>query len=391
MVHLTGKMALAGQWERPSSELVQGLAPKLGRPAAVAVSIRNASSLSSSEVQAVRSELEGQLRTRGYRIVESSQTTPSVTLILSENVQGYVWLAQVGQMAGQRGDVVVLNVPRGKLANDHGSSSLVLRKRLLLSLDEQILDLTLTPDPNNTDSPGTMATVLTRSRVTVYRVQSPEWQEVQAAVLQIVRPLPRDARGMIVRGGAGELEVRLPGMKCTVAASSSKADCVQMDDPWPLAQGDTAVDAFFSSSRNFFTGAIGTPSGSGSVPAFYSAAMLSDSKWLFATTEGMIVQTDFVNARTLAVDDWGSNLAQLRNNCGGETVLLAAGDGDYTRPDQLLGFHVIERGTMPVTTPVDLPGPVTALWSHGEWVLAVVHNLSTEKYEAYSTSLLCNQ
>ena len=70
--------------------------------------------------------------------------------------------------------------------------------------------------------------------------------------------------------------------------------------------------------------------------------------------------------------------------------MLAAGTGDFAQRDLLQAFE-LNAGVAAVTSPVEVPGPVTAIWPTAEANAAVVvaRNLTNGKYEGYSFSINC--
>jgi hypothetical protein len=71
-----------------------------------------------------------------------------------------------------------------------------------------------------------------------------------------------------------------------------------------------------------------------------------------------------------------------QNGCG---AALAAGSGDYTQADSLQAFSVKPAG-LAVSNKLDFSGPVLALRSGSGGSRAIVRNLKTGNYEAYSIS-----
>ena len=73
--------------------------------------------------------------------------------------------------------------------------------------------------------------------------------------------------------------------------------------------------------------------------------------------------------------------------------LLVTRPGDWTQPDAIQAFEIIERQAVAISQPVEFDGPVTALWpaSDAKSANAVVHNLKTGQYEAHSLTINCSQ
>jgi hypothetical protein len=116
--------------------------------------------------------------------------------------------------------------------------------------------------------------------------------------------------------------------------------------------------------------------------------------WLFARTDRTFHLTDGVNDLVMrSTADWGSDVAAVSTPCGAGTQLLVSGAGDGTTPDVVRAFEIADREPMPVSSAVDLSGPVTALWpsADGHTAIAVAHNLKTKRYDALEISISCGQ
>jgi len=152
--------------------------------------------------------------------------------------------------------------------------------------------------------------------------------------------------------------------------------------------------ANFAAGRNYFDGRIVPPSGGRkTLPAFFSAAPIDESGkqyWLFALPGGRVQIMDGTFDPTGTVAGWGSDLAGTEAHCGGGSQVLATRAGDAREPDSLRAFTLSSRTPLPLTPPLDLPGPVTALWSAGgNAAIAVVRDLATGRYAAYTITVNC--
>src|SRR5207302_228103 len=106
--------------------------------------------------------------------------------------------------------------------------------------------------------------------------------------------------------------------------------CRASDDPWLLDPASLA--AFFSPTRNFFTGVLAGRSAGASVAPFFSAASLQNGnsrQWVFAGTDGRArIFLNDIFAAAIIVNDWGNNLAAVQSNCGSGWQILATAPGD---------------------------------------------------------------
>ncbi len=375
-------VAHADVWTAPVSALAQKIVSRLPGGTTVAISVTNMSSLSAAEVNAVRAQIDSELHSRGLRFADQANVELRVTL--SENVEGYLWVADIRQ--GDASETILSSVPRPLIAPAAGTA-MTLQRRLLWSQDEPILDVAMVGPQL-----GSGAIVLTATKVAYYKLQDAAWREVDTAAITHTRPLPRDLRGMIFGAGNSTFEVALPGTKCIVSGNNPfRIACAETDDPWPIYDGQPKLDAFFSPARDFFTGAISKSGDSVTVPPFYSSASFGNNEWLFTGIDGRVRYSDFVKTSLITGTRWGSELTSMRNRCSADAVVLATRNWDYTQPDAVQGYQVIAREPVSVTPPLEFAGPVTMLRGTGESAIAVSQNLKTGKYEAYLLTLACNR
>jgi hypothetical protein len=235
--------------------------------------------------------------------------------------------------------------------------------------------------------------LLDAEAVSTFTLNSGAWRRDQQLQITRAHVFPRDLRGLLAPAKDHLADVYLPGMVCNVAAGSSNAiACHEGDDPWPLG----SKTALFNSGRNYFTGAI-FPALNKTGGPFYSLAMLNNSVMVFSGIDGRVHINNGVTDRVPMVSvttDWGSDITALKTSCGNGAQLLVTASGDDTASDSLRAFEIPGRDPVQVSASLDFPGPITALWTHGDhgdMATAVVHNLQTGSYEAYSVSITCNQ
>jgi hypothetical protein len=133
-----------------------------------------------------------------------------------------------------------------------------------------------------------------------------------------------------------------------------------------------------------------------SVAPFFSAASVQTGnarQWVFAGTDGRArIFLNDISAAAIIVNDWGSNLAGVQSSCGSGWQILATAPGDLNRPDSIQAFEIEGHQDEPVSSTIDLNGPVIAFWP-GETpqnAHAVVQSLMSGKFEAWSVSVSCN-
>ena len=373
-------------WTEAARDLARQVAEKVGSPSNVSLTVKNLEALSGGDETEIRRAVEAQLSAAGMRIVKPEQSVADIRLTLSRNVRGWLWVAELHH--GSSSDVLLIPVLGRQAGPLTGiSSAVTLHKTLLWAQPDAtpVLDVAALGGGSNPNS----LLVLDSSMVSLYRMQSSHWELQQAQPIPRSRPWPRDLRGRIIMGHDRKFEAFLPGMKCTGSADSGLTmECHQADDPWPLGATDDGPRGFFG-ARNFFTGVMS--SGTGSTTPFFSVAPTqADSKGplLLAGTDGAL---RLGGSPGTATRGWGSDLAGVRSECGRNAQVLFSGTSDYTQSDFLRAGDLEGSAVVPVSPPLDFPGPITALWAAGDssTAIAVAKNLGTGRYEAFSISLSC--
>jgi len=380
---LLATAASASNWTAPATDLAKSVAGITG-PGTVTLAVLNSSSLTKSDAADIQHTIEAQLRTAGVRVGVATNATSDVRVTLSENLQGYLWVAEIKQ--GNSTQVTMVSVLRTEApALLQSGPSVTIRKTLLWSQATQILDVWASDKD---------LMVLDPQQVSHYAMESGKWQLTDS--MQVVRDhsFPRDLRGMLAPALDRPTQAYLPGTVCNITAGKPDTmACHDGDDPWPVIVGRSAL---FNSGRNYFTGAI-IPAGARQMPPFYSLVLLprsGNSVALLTGIDGRVHLNDGFNDHTLppaTTADWGSDIAAVRSKCGGGTQVLVTSASDDTVTDSLRTFEIPEREPIQVSAATDFPGPITALWSHGDTAIAVAHNLRTGSYEAYNVYVTCNQ
>jgi hypothetical protein len=377
------------QWTEPIAHLAREIAGITG-PGTVSLNLRNISSLPADQAAAIRRDLQNQLAAAGVRVVNPTSAAGEVKVTLSENVQGYVWVAEVQQGADRK--VAMVSAPRSQAVTPvRNGPSVAIRKTPLWTQDAPILDVAIVTAGNEPHM-----IVLDPAGVSLYKMAGGRWIFEQQLPIPRTRTWPRDVRGRLVAARDHLFDAYLPGMVCaSTKAPPLDLTCRAGDDPWPITGGQTAI---FGASRNFFTGVV-TP-GIGkhtSVPAFYSAAALARSNytlWVFARADGSVHLMDGVNdVAVRAARDWGSDLATVKSSCGSGTQLLVSGPGDGEAADAVRSFEIADRDPVEVSPAAEFAGPVTALWpsTEGRGAIAVAKNLKTGRFDAFELAITCGQ
>lgn len=362
-------------------ELARKAAAFAGRGESIAIAWRNLSGLSSSDSTQARTAFEAAIRESGGRPAETG--TVEVRVTLSENQSQYLLVAE-----GRKGEERQTWIASWKRAAAAAvlPAGVVLEKKLVWEQGEPILDVAVTPS-------GIL--VLSGARLTMYTQRDGAMELRQSAAVNPARPLPRDPRGRLRVTGA-VIKVFLPGTLCSGSVEPTLAlQCRASEEPWTLESGSrTVMLAGFAAGRNYFDGHVVTQSGvRKTVPAFYTAGALEEQGrqyWVLALVDGrtQILDANFDPAG--AMEPWGSDLAATDARCGGGSQIVSTKGGDSREADSVRAYAMVNRTPTPLTPPVELPGPVTALWtSNGTSVVAVVRDFSTGHFAAYLLTVVC--
>jgi hypothetical protein len=387
---LYSSLALAADWQKPSEQLARRIAAVTG-PGAIAVNVTNRSSLSSAQVEEIHRKLLTELASFGIQPTAPDQASGNVEISLSESLGGYLWVAEI-HVGKNEPVVTMVTLPAGLApAPDESSVPITIHKTLLWTSEARLLDVVLVGS-----NPAHMI-VLEPESVTLYRQQNGKWEQEQVLGVKHSHPWPRDLRGRLIPRSDHLFDAYLPGVYCRSSAIAPLTlVCSDSDDPWPLSGNSSALNAFFSPNRNFFTGALAPGIGkqTTTVPFFSAAPVPRDgyTLWVIASVEGPVHLLDGLNDLTLTKLGWGSDIASVHSGCGTGWQVLS--DSDQARAgDQLKAFEVEDREPVLVSRAAEFSGPITALWPapDSSSAIAVEHNFVTGNYEAYSISLDCRQ
>lgn len=385
---LVSRLTFAADWHQPISDLAEKIAAVTG-PGVVAVEVNNRSSISSADVEEIHREMTSALATAGVRVWQPDQAAANIKVTLSENLQNYVWVAEVRQ-APNDAKVVMVSTPRTVFTNKaQNVPPISIRATPLVSQSDPILDVALL------EGNPQRVLVLGRIAITIQEFQNGHWGVVQSLPISSPNPLPRDARGRILLRRDHLFDAYLPGLICRSSKTVPlQMSCSPSDDPWPLPPDNFGLAAFFSPTRNFFTGALVPGIGKQkSGPPFYSAAAVprtSYTLWILAGLDGQVHLLDGINQQVLGQVRWGSDIAALHVACRPDWQVLAdAAESEST--DSIQVFELADREPAAVSDKLALNGRITALWpgAGGSTAIAVYRNSNTRDYEALQLNLDC--
>src|SRR4029077_1389204 len=124
----------------PISQLTGKITAATG-PGVVALEINNRSSISSADTEEIRRELTASLATSGVRVWQPDQAAATIKLTLSENLQEYVWVAEI-QAGANDSKVLLVSPPRTNFAAAAANAPAVtIRPTPLVSQADPILDV----------------------------------------------------------------------------------------------------------------------------------------------------------------------------------------------------------------------------------------------------------
>jgi len=285
----------ADYWSEAAAELAEKIVARAAPQTTLALTVRNASSLSDDDVARIRRALRSELRSRKIRLATNNETRPEVQVTLSENLEGFLWVAEI--QTGSSHDVAMVTVARPPPdAVSPPAEPLVIRKTPVYQQRDPMLDVVPLASPQAEGSgPGASPAVAARllvlglAAVSLYEKAAragsaglsdavdSTWQLKASMPFSPFRPWPRDARGRLVVRTNNQFDVYLPGGKCTGTVEPPGIECQQLEEFWPLGAvgptGPTSPAAYFTPDRSFFDGRIRLGDGREiKAPPFFSAA-----------------------------------------------------------------------------------------------------------------------
>lgn len=388
--------AQAANWEQPAAALARQIASLAG-PGPVQLVLGNRSTLPAGEVPQIRQLLEQDLRSFGI-VPGSSDSTTLVRITLSENLRGDLWIAEVQE--GTETRVTMLPVKLDATPATPGAPTLTLRQTAIITESDPVVDAQIFSSAGEQ-----RLLVLEPQRVIIYTrktaapagattTPSSSWKEEQVLTIPFLAPLSRDVRGRIVAAQDHLFDAYLPGVLCRGSNnwSAIALACAGSDDPWPITP---TQNSFYDSARDYFMGVV-VPGFGMQLAPFYEAADVpraNGSAMLLDNVNGsaVLVQSNLTMPVNGAVD-WGSDLAAVHSACGSGTQVVVSGSGAAAAGDSLRAYEISGREALPVSSPLQVPGVVTAIWptSSGDDATVVIHRPASDEYEVWSVAASCN-
>lgn len=382
-----GHESVRSRWDSSASDLARQIAALTG-PGTITLAVTNRSSIAADDVPIIRRALQRELRSAGV-VVREKNAESDVRVTLSQNLQGWLWVAEVQE--GAETKVAMLAVAGSQVAAQATTApAMTLRASLLHAQADPILDIAML----GVGADQHMI-VLTPEQIRSYAQVGGEWQLTQSYDIAHAQPLPRDVRGRIVPAADHGFDAYLSGAHCAASKSADNwaltISCSGSDDPWPLG----SQKGFYNPARNFFTGVV-VPGFGPKLPPFYSAAEVSrtgSTAFLFADVSGAVHILESGSHKLLiGVRDWGSDIAAVRSECGSGTQVLATAAG-WPAADSLRAYEIAGREAAPASAPLNFNGTITTLWpaADGTSAIAIVSQPQGAGYEAYRISVVCSR
>ena len=299
--------------------------------------------------------------------ITGTQPEAQIRVTVSENARGPLFIVEIS--SGEKRQITMLPwttlpveqaKPRAKL----------IQIPILEQSSEPILDLLMI----NSD---TELIALSPTRLATFQMSGGKWAPTGAVALSLSRPPARDPRGRL-QGTVTSLHAYLPGSTCTGALQPAiKMTCAAGNETWLLDSHDPNSTVRWITDRNLLESA-------GMQASFYEGAY----GWFAAPGSRTIDRT---GASLQGSESWGSDFTAIENPCGSNPAVLAAAQGDNTDRDQIQLYEIANGHAAPSSAPIELPGPVTALWpaETSSQATLVIRNSKTGNYEASRLGVAC--
>ncbi len=382
----------SGPWEEATAQFAEQIVSHLGQELGITLAINNRSTVSANHFAEAARALRAQLRTRKVRVLAAKRPVPAVVVTLSENPQGLLWIAEIRR--GEAREVLMFQTPRpARTAIQASPETLVIHKSLIIEEPLPILDLA--PISSAGGGPPLLL-VLDTEKIALYTKAETGWTIQQSQPLKRSAPWPRDPRGRLVLRTDGAFDAFTPGNECQgTTAPALTMQCGESEAGWPVGSSDSPV-AHFVSNRNYFDGKMKIGGQDSQVPEFFTAAALSAAPspfTIYANLDGRARMFGKGPQPAAIFDGWGSDIASIKSGCADGIQVLATRFGELSQTDSIQAFSLRGREAAQASAPVELRGPVTALWTaaDGTTALAVARDLSTGAYDAFSISITCGR
>jgi hypothetical protein len=377
-------------WNEAVYALAEKIAAALNTSHSFSLEVKDLSPGAPVDLERVRAVLEADTLVRGDRAVPAASADAAVQVTISQNVQGYVLVADLRQ--GSVEQVAIVPVIGAEDVIPQPGPQPGVQRKIVWQQPRPILDFA----QGAIDAHRELWYFLEPDQLVSYEFDD------GAQVVRQVQPLPkveasRDLRGRLLLTDATHVTVFVGGIRCEAAWDPAfAAECRRNSgQQWPMGLAAWTFDP----ARNNFSGVmIFSNSVTAKFPPFFSAASptpdlaaQSAARWVIAETDGT-AQLFAGAANPLSTfAGWGSDILSLAPACGFAWQVLVTGAGDRTQPDSIQLYEIRDTRAIPVGQPLGIPGPVLALWpgEDGKSARVISKNLETGFYEASIVSVSC--
>ena len=385
--------ALPAAWSGGVKALAEKIAAAVKPSRAISLEIKNISSLGAADVEAIRVALEKELTGRGLRLGSSGV---AVEVTLSENVESYVWVADV--RGGDERRTAMASVEKERAPNRTVAKlSVVLHRDLVWQQSRPIMDF-LIPEVSPDGRP--LMFVLEPRQIASYHFENASWEASGTFQIPVPDHRPRDLRGLI-DSVAEMFSFQLSDVGCDGGARRYfELTCSKNSWPtWPLnAGGEERGGATMVQGRNYFGGDLALYGETDvTAPPFFSIALMNHrdwADWILAEIDGKSRLYENSARPVTAYAGWGDDIVSIGSGCGSEWEILVSGTGDWTERDYLQAYGTKHSASpLAISDPLEFPGPIMALWPSldGRAARVVSKNLQTGMYEASIVTVSCSQ
>src|ERR1700683_276357 len=377
-------------WSEAVFTLAEKIAAALGTSHSYVLEVNEVSTVAAVDPASIRQTLEDDIALRGARSVSAPADT-QVQVTISQNLAGFVLVAEIRRQDVQQVAVVPV-ASTDELPPQPGPEPGIQRK-IIWQQAIPILDFAQVP----ADSRRMLWYFLEPDRLVAYEFDD------GAQVLRDAQPVSRrypsrDLRGHLVAADAMHVSAFLAGMRCDASWNPSlSVECREnAGQQWPMG----TVSWTSNPVRNYFQGSITFSNDlQARFPPFFSSASpspettgLSSSRRIVAGLDGQ-AELFVGNAEPASnFEGWGSDMVSIASGCGSAWQVLVTGSGDWTEKDQIQLYEIRDRGAAAIGEPVELTGPILALWAgeDGRSARAISRNLESGMYEASVVSVSCS-
>lgn len=339
---------------------------------------QNRSSLDAAEFASVSAAFADELQRQGVKVVSADSGT-SVAMTVTQSPTQYVAVAQIQRKENPEALLETLGPVKG-LTESATTFSLELHREVLFSQATPILDVFF-------DADSMIAFALGPLEISSYTRQSDHWALSGSERLPRHQAPARNERGFF-GFGIDMASAAFPNELCQtyfLPDARPKGWHCEKDATVMRVRG---VSAEFPDSRN-------------KGPWFSAAQFEADGKVRSVITgqDGLVRVFEDGSEPVATFSGWGSEIASLHSGCGSGWQLLVTSATDWTKPDTIQAVEFRDRRTVPVSAPMEFPGPIVALHTPGTravnpttptaQAVAVDHNLQTGRYDAYLLSINC--